>query len=98
MQVLDDDSPIDIDLENGSREIVHVVKATETLHEYTVQNGEVASFSGDIFQAYSTSKNGLALLKRLGNRRAEGAANHNMGLSMFAFYRLLQATKLKRIG
>ena len=80
---------VEIDHSYGSREILNVVDTMETLYRI-VQSANVAFFAGDVEKAYAVLEDALRLFRRLGNDKAEGVANNNLGNTMLAFYRTMQ--------
>jgi len=83
-----DDKPT-LDVNVGSRELIHVSETMETLYK-VVRCANVAYYRGELDTAYLVLADSLRLFQRLGNKKAIGIASNNLGNTMLAAYRLMR--------
>lgn len=82
----------EVERDYGCREVWHVSNTMEVLYKI-VRDANVAFFAGDIEMAYSVLTDTLRLFRRLGNKKAIGVSNNNLGNMMLTMYRTMQETK-----
>lgn len=80
----------------GCKEILAILDTLETLHK-SVNFANFFFSEGDLEMAYWILVDTLRLFKRLGNNKAIGVANNNLGNIMLIWYRSMQETKVSTI-
>jgi hypothetical protein len=63
-----------------------------------LRSANSAFYAGELELAHSILLDALRLFKRLGNKKAVGIANNNLGNVVFAMYNQMITNKQKRIG
>lgn len=86
---VDQDPPI-VDHSTGSIEITHVSNTMESLYR-VVRLANLSFYAGDLEAAYLVLVDAQRLFKRMNNAKAIGVACNNLGVTMLAMYREMQA-------
>lgn len=82
---------------NTSREVAMFSETMEMLFTL-LRSANAAFYGGELELAHSILLDALRLFKRLGNKKAVGIANNNLGNVVFAMYQQMKANKQHRIG
>lgn len=81
----------EVERDFGCREVRNVSKTLEVLYK-VVRDANVAFFAGDIETAYAVLIDTSRLFQRLGNKKAIGVSNNNLGNMMLTMYRTMEVT------
>ena len=94
LEGLDDDFP---EIRGGSAEVRQVRRTFERLFLF-IRFATSAFFSGEIHRAHTMLTEAHDLFRKLGNDKAVGIANNNLGNTMLTMYRTMKKTGAPTIG
>jgi hypothetical protein len=82
---------------NTSREVTMFSETMEMLFKL-LRSANAAYYAGDLELAHGILLDAMRLFTRLGNKKAVGIANNNLGNVVFAMYQQMKTNKQQRVG